>query len=168
MALTNKQRSFVEYYFACNYNATEAAKRAGYSENRARVEGSELLRHPEIEPLIRQRLDEIAMSAEEAIAHESEIARGAYADYFTLDKSGHIVKFDYERMKADGKFNLVKKIKPTQGGYELEFHDRQPALQAILKVREKIKDGSDLNINLGDIDGAIERGLEKLAAQRKT
>lgn len=47
MALTNKQRRFVEEYLV-DLNATQAAIRAGYSERRASEIGYQNLRKPEI------------------------------------------------------------------------------------------------------------------------
>ena len=48
MALNEKQKAFCEYYAAC-FNATEAAKKAGYSQKTARSIGQRLLTYVDIQ-----------------------------------------------------------------------------------------------------------------------
>ena len=48
MSLNEKQKAFCEYY-ASTFNATESAKRAGYSERTAYSQGQRLLKHVEIQ-----------------------------------------------------------------------------------------------------------------------
>ena len=52
MALTDKQRRFVEEYLV-DLNATQAAIRAGYSERTAEAQGSRLLRNVKVAEAIR-------------------------------------------------------------------------------------------------------------------
>jgi len=47
-ALNARQKAFVEHYLAAGHNATEAAKRAGYSERTAYSQGQRLLKHVEV------------------------------------------------------------------------------------------------------------------------
>ena len=54
--LTTKQRRFVEEYIV-DYNATQAAIRAGYSENTATVIGGENLRKPYLQAAIHEELE---------------------------------------------------------------------------------------------------------------
>lgn len=55
--LTAKQRRFVEEYLV-DLNATQAAKRAGYSERTAAEAGYENLRKPHLAEMIQKKLDE--------------------------------------------------------------------------------------------------------------
>lgn len=48
VALNEKQKAFCEYYAAC-FNATEAAKKAGYSQKTARSIGQRLLTYVDIQ-----------------------------------------------------------------------------------------------------------------------
>ncbi len=61
MSLNEKQRAFCEHYAAC-FNATEAAKKAGYSEKTAYSIGNENLKKPEIQKYL-QELKESAKSS---------------------------------------------------------------------------------------------------------
>lgn len=78
MKLTTKQKRFADEYIISG-NATEAARRAGYSEKTAGVIGSENLTKPNISSYIKRRMDEIEskkiMTLEEALALTSTIAR---------------------------------------------------------------------------------------------
>jgi len=51
MALNARQRLFVEHYTA-SHNAADAARKAGYSERTARIQGSQLLTKLDIQTAI--------------------------------------------------------------------------------------------------------------------
>ena len=76
--LTEKQKRFCDYYIETT-NATEAAKRAGYSEKTAYAIGVENLRKPQIEEYIRTRLDQMdkerVASADEVLAYLTSVLR---------------------------------------------------------------------------------------------
>lgn len=63
--LTPKQRAFVDAYFACGFNATRAAIRAGYSEKTAAQQGYQLLQIPSVRAAIDERFERLATDAEE-------------------------------------------------------------------------------------------------------
>jgi hypothetical protein len=129
MGLTNKQRLFVEYYLQ-TWNASEAARRAGYSEKTAHSQGPRLLENVEIGDEIKARVDAQAMTAGEALVRLAEQARAAYAAYIESDGS-----VDLAGMKRDGKMHLVKCIKYTRTGEVMvEFHDAQAALFKVTQV----------------------------------
>lgn len=62
MSLTDRQIRFVQEYCK-DFNATQAAIRAGYSEKGAAVQGHELLRIPKILEAVEERKEEIAIHA---------------------------------------------------------------------------------------------------------
>ena len=78
MALSLKKRAFINEYFLCNFNGTEAYKRAyGVTDdNAAAASASRLLRDVKIKQEIETRFAERAMSANEVIDRLSQIARG--------------------------------------------------------------------------------------------
>lgn len=77
--LNVRQKAFCEYYVEC-CNATEAAKKAGYSEKTAYSIGNENLKKPEIKRYIKEimdnKLSENILSANEVLSLLSDIARG--------------------------------------------------------------------------------------------
>jgi phage terminase large subunit len=83
MALSFKQLAFINEYLT-DFNGTQAAIRAGYSEKGARTAGSELLANPNILAEIRARVNERAMSADEVLLRLGEEARGNLGSFFKL------------------------------------------------------------------------------------
>lgn len=88
--LTRRQQLFAEAYIECG-NATEAAKRAGYSEKNADVTGPRMLGKVGISEYIAQRTraqDEARVaSADEVLRFFSSVMRGEVKDQFGLDAS---------------------------------------------------------------------------------
>ncbi len=99
--LTDKQEMFVEEYLKC-FNATQAAKNAGYSEKTAGKIGSENLSKPDIDSRIRARMKEAAMSADECLFHLATVARGQGFDKVrALELIGKSHKLFVERVEHD-------------------------------------------------------------------
>jgi phage terminase small subunit len=81
--LTRKQRVFVANFLKC-WNASKAARDAGYSEKTAYAIGSELLRKPEIKAAIDLAVEQIEMSANEALIRNTQVGRGDLGDFFQV------------------------------------------------------------------------------------
>lgn len=86
--LTEKQKRFIDYYIE-TANATESAKRAGYSEKTAKNIGAENL--TKLNFFIQEKLEEkesqrIA-SQEEVLQYLTKVMRGEEKDQFGLDAS---------------------------------------------------------------------------------
>jgi phage terminase small subunit len=77
--LTLKQRAFADFYLELA-NATEAAKRAGYSEKTCYSIGNENLKKPEIKAYIDERLEQIEnkriANASEVLKYLTSVMRG--------------------------------------------------------------------------------------------
>ena len=90
MALTPKQRAFADYYIECG-NATEAAKRAGYSENNVGENAAKTLKNPNVSAYIAERMGEQTKKrvadANEVIEFYTAVMRGEVKDQFGLDSS---------------------------------------------------------------------------------
>ena len=90
MDLTPKQKAFADEFLKCG-NATEAAKRAGYSERSARQTGTENLSKPSISSYIQERQkqidDERIADIAEIQRFYSSVLRGEVKDQFGLDAS---------------------------------------------------------------------------------
>lgn len=92
--LTDKQRRFVEEYVV-DFNATQAAKRAGYSVRSAHDTGRENLRKPEIQAAIAARANRLAQKAEITAQRVlEELAKLGFAnmrDYIRVTEQGEPV-----------------------------------------------------------------------------
>lgn len=82
-ALTEKQKSFCEYYLE-NPNATDAAIRAGYAKNTAYAIGAENLRKPQIQQYIAEVMKSLQKAriagADEVLQYLTGVMRGEVRD----------------------------------------------------------------------------------------
>ena len=90
MELTPKQKAFADYYLETG-NATEAARRAGYSENSAKQIGTENLSKPSISQYIAERQRQVAdkriADISEVLQFFTSVMRGEIKDQFDFDPS---------------------------------------------------------------------------------
>ena len=86
--LTEKQKRFIDYYIE-TANATESAKRAGYSSKTAKNIGAENL--TKLNYFIQERLQQLEdnriASQEEVLQYLTKVMRGEEKDSFGLDAS---------------------------------------------------------------------------------
>jgi phage terminase small subunit len=160
VALTKKRRKFVHEYCK-DFNATQAAIRAGYSERSAYSQGQRLLKNDEVASEIQKALDESAMSAEECLKLLGEQARSNIADFVEV-KGGLIFAKDLEALKEAGLSHLIKSIWNTKKGVRIELHDQQKALeligkhQGLFKERVQLETERPLKLVLNS-DGSVTK-----------
>lgn len=120
--LTEKQKRFIDYYIE-TANATESAKRAGYSQKTAKNIGAENL--TKLNFFIQMKLEEkesqrIA-SQDEVLQYLTKVMRGEEKDQFGLDASLQDRTKCAELLgKRYGTFIEKKEI---SGGYTVELVD---------------------------------------------
>jgi phage terminase small subunit len=128
--LTDKQRVFIEEYLKC-WNASEAARRAGYSEKTAPFIGAENLKKPQIAEAIKKRISEVAMSADEVLLRLAEQARAEQSRFWKCD-FGEKVYVDMNALIEAGYAHLIKSFTRdalTGKITKVEFYDSQAALK---------------------------------------
>src|SRR5690606_9707206 len=81
--LTAKQQLFVDDYLI-HFNATKAAKTAGYSEKTAYSQGQRLLKNVEISAIVETRLKESRMNSDEVMKMMKDIAGSNINDYMKI------------------------------------------------------------------------------------
>lgn len=134
MALTPKQQAFADYYIECG-NATEAAKRAGYSEKNVGENASKTLKNPNVSAYIAERMEEQARKrvadANEVIEFYTAVMRGEVKDQFGLDASLS------DRLKAGD--SLMKRY--MAGGYKYGETKREedPLSKALREEAERMQ-----------------------------
>jgi len=141
MTLTTKQELFIASYLE-NFNATEAATKAGYRGSNAtlRSVGSENLTKPNIKAAIAQEIATLTMGKNEALSRLAIIARGpgdflTAEPYVDADGNEHVnVVVGYTALLKAGLGGLIKSVTPTRYGSRVEFYDAQRALETILKA----------------------------------
>lgn len=160
--LNKKQQRFIDEYFLCNMNGTEAYSRVYNPKGGrdvARANASELLAKPNVNKIIQERMSAYHMTADEALKLQADIARGDITELLT--PLGHV---DIDLIRKNGKGRLIKKIKQrtiTKIGKsdkdedteihetEIELYPADTAQERILKVQGKMKgDGTTINVNM--------------------
>jgi hypothetical protein len=149
MALSNKQQVFVSEYLTC-WNASEAARRAGYN-GKSNVIGSQLLANLSISDEIKRRVDEITMSANEALVRLTDEARSSVAYFLKPDS------LEIDPLKVHELGHLIKSLSWTANGPKIELYDAQAALVHIGRAH-KIFDSGPITIDLPP-DSNFERAL---------
>lgn len=151
MTLSTKQRAFIDHYLA-TWNASEAARRAGYSAKTAGAIGHENLKKPEIAAAVEERIAELKMSADEVLLRLADQARASAEDFMTVAEEPIVNEEGQPVLGADGvplvrryavldlpkaadrgKLHLVKKLSYTNNGPAIELYDAQAALALLGK-----------------------------------
>lgn len=153
--LTGKQRIFIESYLSNGFNATEAARSAGYqgSDNVLAVTGYSNLRNPKISSEVSKRMNEHCASANEVLDVLTKQMRGSLVD--VIRATGDIELAD--KLQAAGVDKLLKKhkirrsIRTTRDGdtvedvtHEFEIHDPQAAAVHIGKHHKLFTDKHEI------------------------
>ena len=179
--LTPKQARFVEEYLI-DLNATQAAIRAGYSEQTARVIGHENLTKPDIQKAITERRQEMqqrtAITADRVLAEYAKIAFFDPRKLFTADGAIKPVQYwdddvaavigglDVVEIGDDGE--MIGRVK------KLKLIDKKGALDSIGKHLGMFVDRTELSgrdgeaIVISDAERSAKvAGLLAMAKARK-
>ena len=114
MALTDKQRRFVEEYII-DLNATQAAIRAGYSKKTADVIGAENLAKPYIKQAIDEALakrsKKVERKAADVLADVQELAKTAKREYLADPTNHNLLNSTLKALELEGKhLGVAQKI----------------------------------------------------------
>lgn len=176
--LTDRQQRFVDSYLMC-WNASEAARQAGYSKKTAGVIGYENLKKPQIRAAIDVRLAEMRMSANEVLARLTAQASGSLAPF--VQTKGEDVWVDLTTDEANANLHLLKEIETERRRYgkkddpveefkvKIKIHDPQAALVQLGRYHklfaERVEhagtDGGPIQVE--DINATRDRRWEGLA-----
>ena len=167
IGLSPKQALFVEEYLV-DRNATEAAKRAGYSAKSARAIGTENLQKPVVSAAIAKRQ---ADRAERTEITQDLVVQGladiAFANVGDVARwSGSTVELESSENPSKAALSAVAQVSVGQFGVTLRMHDKRAALVDLGKhlgmFRDKleveVRDGADVVRTLFDrLDQYAER-----------
>lgn len=153
--LSKKHQKVLNEYLIC-FNQWRAYKAAfpSVTDESARSLSSILFADINFAAHLSARLDDVHMTANEALKRMADIARGDITEFITP-----LGAVDLEAMKAAGKGHLIKKIKQrtiTKIGKndmdddtethdtEIELYPADSALRDVLKIHGKYKDSFEL------------------------
>lgn len=145
--MTNRQRAFIREYLK-DFNATRAAKAAGYSEKTAYSIGQRLLKDVEVGAAIRAKINEIQMGPDEIKNRLADMARGNIADLMDVTPTGYafnlMTEDDQGNKIVNPHMKLVKKIKQKtttmlgKNGDDKEIIETELELYSALDALEKL------------------------------
>lgn len=108
------------------FNASESAREAGYKN--AGTTGWRVLRRCQEKGFFSKELDKRAMPANEVLARLTEQAKGDIADIVRITDDGRVSVYDLQELQSMGLSRLIKSIKQTKDGLQVELYDAQAAL----------------------------------------
>ena len=122
--LTPKQKAFADEYLKCG-NATEAARKAGYSEKSARQIAVENLTKPSISEYIAERQKQVddarIADVSEVLQFFSSVMRGEVKDAFNMEagisdrlSAGRELRKRYEKVDGSKKEEVSEMLKNMQ------------------------------------------------------
>lgn len=158
--LTPKQQKFLEAYLGeANFNATAAARIAGYKS--PHPEGSRLLRNATVAEAMNKAWEERGMQPAEIIGRLSDLARASLEDFLEIEQIEPEPEFydddeedddpkprrrysswriDLEKAKRSGKLHTLKSLKDTKFGVAIQLHSPLEALDKLARVHKLFAD----------------------------
>ena len=148
--LTDKQEVFCREYII-DFNATQAAIRAGYSEKTARSLGAENLTKPDVShriaALMQERSNSTKIDAEWVLKSAKRVYDRCMQDIPVLDREGNPVLCETE----NGELAATYKFDSSGANKALEIIGKHVDVQAFLTKQEtSIKLTDDFDALLGD------------------
>ena len=158
--LTPKQQAFVAEY-RVDLNATQAAKRAGYSAKTAMQQGQRLLRNAvigrAIAEITRQQLDKVGLTAESVLEAIRRQVQGDIRTLFRPDGSlKPITELTEEEASLIAGFEVIKKNAEAGDGHMDTVH------KVKLKDQSRYVEMAAKHFRLLDPDNAPRVNVEKL------
>ena len=126
--LAPKQRAFIEHYLRC-LNATQAARCAGYKgdDHTLSIIGRDNLQKLDSEINVR-----LVMNDNEVLTRLSEHARGDMGDFVDVIAPNMAV-LNLQKAENRGKLHLIRKLRHTAHGIEIELYNAQTALAQLAR-----------------------------------
>ena len=142
MKLTEKQRRFVDYYIETG-NASEAARRAGYSEKTAGWIGQENLQKPTIKAAIDARLKDLE---DKRIAKADEVLQFLTSTLRGEVKEEHVVVEGTGEGRSDARIIKV----------QVSARDRLDAAKSLLKRYPMQLDAKEHKLRLQKLEAEVQ------------
>lgn len=157
--MSKEQRFLAEYFH--DFNGTQAAIRAGYSERSARQIASRLLSKANIARAIKEKISERVMSADETLYRLAAIARGTIEPFITANNT-----INLKSPEAAASLGLVRSFQEgtDKAGAKLELHDSLKALELLGKANGALSNLKDKILENLDVSKLTANQIRALAA----
>lgn len=169
--LTAQQLLFAKEY-QIDFNATAAAKRAGYSEKTASAAASRLLLKSKIAALIQdgmtKRVRQIDIKADAVLAEVAAIAFARIGDFVNWDgKSLTVIPKDSLPEGADAVLSEVSQmITPNTTRVSVKMHDKVACLDKLMR-HFKLYPSGETTFNFNNLAEQLDEARRKEAERRQ-
>lgn len=160
--LNDKQKRFCQEYII-DLNATQAAKRAGYSDNTAYSQGQRLLKHVEIQnecqKALQKRSERTEITQDRVLKELSKLGFSDMSNYATWGKDGVDLRASDELTpeQTAAISEVSETISKDGGSIKFKLHDKKGALELIGKhlgmFNDKLQVDGDLKIQVEIVEG---------------
>ncbi len=134
MELTRKQIAFCNEYLI-DYNATQAALRAGYSKRAAPSQGSTLLHNQKVQVFLDKRRDQILkvtdVNTERVVRELANIAFSNVTDFIKVAKNS-VTLTDWSLLSKE-QTACIESVCQTKEGYRLKLYSKPAAIEQLGK-----------------------------------
>lgn len=130
--LTSKQKRFVRFYIKDLGNPGKAARKAGFKGSLVLVEqqANAMLENPEIRAEINAQINAARLDANMILHELQAIATTNIGDFVDISRNGE-VSWNLGKAQAGAKLGVIKSIRNTRYGMEVEFYDKLAALKLL-------------------------------------
>ena len=161
--LTEKLKRFANEWLV-DFNATQAAIRAGYSKKTAYSIGYENLRKPELKEYLKKLTEERVLGEEATKKLLSDIATASLNDYFVVKKVVHtpMVEVPLKQVIKDLEATIVfeaefaKQAKLVDKRMEKHLSEQADRMERLIRLRMEIKQNSKATRIIHGPDELIE------------
>lgn len=140
--LTIKQARFVDYYIQTG-NASEAARRAGYSPKTSYSIGEENLRKPEIRQAVEKRLKELESQriaeTKEVLEHLTSVLRGELTEEIVTPTGKKVST----AVRETDKLRAAEMLLKVAGAFKDKLDVKVDGAQLFVQTMEKVWQKSD-------------------------
>lgn len=167
--LTDKEELFIHEYLI-DFNATQAATRAGYSEKSARTIGPRTLSkdviRQRIEQVCAERKKQLALSQERVIRELEHVAYARMNNYVRV-KNGRVFLMETEELDVgmDAAIQSYSETTTQHGGStSIKLHDKLKAIEmlgAYLKLFKEDDDSEDKSTELDRLRKLVTDGISE-------
>lgn len=166
--LNQKQKDFCHYYIE-RWNATWAAKMAGYSEKTAKEQGYQLLHKTSLQAYIQEIQTDVAkLAGVSALRNQKELAKIAYSNHALFRKDWMTLE-EFEELTEEQKACIseiqvtTRNLQDKDGNYtgfletvKFKLHDKQKAIEILNKMNgwnapEKIESNNQVTTKIEHI-----------------
>lgn len=172
---TEKERAFFDAYFANRFDVVKAFRDAGYSQkvgrDGQRASAHQILRRPHIRAAIDERLQDLVMSSNEALARHSEVGRSDISEALVdrqlcCPKCDHEfyaegeMRIDLKKLKELGLGFLIKEVTVSGNRQTVKLYTADDARRDIMKAQGAFRSKRD------EAEGTLLEVLARAAAAK--